>query len=244
MNNKNKSETDYKFLLEQLLHEIRAISHVIKSSSEILSKGTAGNNLDRQGIEYHSQLIFENAYLLSLWLDIGDFEIHPELFSQQELHSRSLWGKFQKSTLSFRRVVKNRNINLTMKGESKALLDCYPIIDILPYLILDNAAKYSPRHSSIDIIFEENYSSVSFEVTSMGPISEEHETPRLFEHKFRSQSAIDTDVQGYGRGLALVKTICNLHNASIGIERGSDKIKFNDVNYSSFRIYAKFNRHA
>lgn len=240
----NKSAIDHKLLLEQLLHEIRSISHVIKASSEILSKSIAGKNIDKQAVEHHSLLIFENAYLLSLWLDIGDLELHPELFAEQEMHPRSIWGKFKKAVLSFRRVTKNRNINIELDGESKALLDCYPIIDILPYILLDNAVKYSPSHSTIEISFEEDLSSVTFEVSSMGPTSSISEDARLFEHGFRSQAAIDSNIQGYGRGLALAKTICDLHNASINVARGTDIVRYNDNDYSSFIIQAKFMRHS
>ena len=77
----NDTNINYRELLFQLMHEMRQINHIIKSSSEIVSKSVAGNNIDKNNLEYHSNQIFEHSYLVSLWLDIIDFEIDPDFFS-------------------------------------------------------------------------------------------------------------------------------------------------------------------
>lgn len=228
------TELNHKELLKQLLHEFRGINYVIKASSDILSKSISGENLDKPAIEYHSQIITENAYLLSLWLDICDLELNPELFSQQEIRVTSIWGKFKKAALSFRRIMKSRNITLNISGESKALLDCFPVMDMLPYILLDNSVKYSPSHSAIEIKFSESSKKIDVEISSMGPVTDPSENEKLFDSGFRADSALKSDVQGYGRGLALAKNICDLHGATIAITRSSNVVEYNGLNYSEF----------
>lgn len=235
-------EIDYKGLLEQLLHELRVITHVIKSGSEILSKSVTGNNIDKSNLLHHSELIFDNAYLLSLLLDIADFELNPEFFSSQAKHSRSLWGKFKKASMSIRRIAKNRHISLNMDGESVALLDSFPVIDILPYILLDNAVKYSPSYGSVDISFDEDVSVVSVSVSSMGPALREDEIDMIFERGFRADSAEDSQIVGFGQGLAMAKNICDIHEASISVKQGSVRTQYEGVTYAPITFNLVFRR--
>lgn len=241
----NEKIINHKELLEQLLHELRTVSHVIKASSEELSKTTnskKSESLNVQKIQHYSNIIFDNAYILSLWLDIADFESNPHFFMQQELSPRSLWGKFKKVTTSFKRIADPKKIKIKTKGESATHLDLYPVIDILPYLLIDNAVKYSPSGSLIEIIFNETNNEINILVSSMGPTLKPHELEKIFESGFRAESAQKTTIQGTGRGLALAKYICDIHDANIMATQGSTKFNFKNIEYGEFIISLSFKK--
>lgn len=238
--NSNDDQINYKELLFQLMHELRNINHIIKSSSEIISRAVSGNKIDKLTLQEHTSQIFDNAYLISLWLDIIDFEVNPELFTTQRLESRSLWGKFKKSIISFKRIAKNKKIKIEIAGESKTSIELYPIIDILPYILLDNAVKYSPSYSTVEIEFSENESSIDIQIISSGPMLKKEEMDKLFTKGFRSKNAIKLGVIGSGRGLSIVKYICDIHDASIEIKTGDNAFEFEHIDYSEFSVYLRF----
>jgi two-component system heavy metal sensor histidine kinase CusS len=97
--------------------------------------------------------------------------------------------------------------------------------------LLDNALRFTAEHGSIAVAVSEHDS--NFEVTvhdSGSGISPEH-LPHVFDRFYRAESSRSSD--GAGLGLALVKSIVELHGGSATIEsdpsRGTIvKLKFPD----------------
>jgi len=237
-------DINYKDLLLNLLHEAHIISNVLSSYSEIIAKAVGGEKIDKQAIESHAYKIFENAYLLSLWLNRTEFEIDPGYFETQALlPDTSLYGKFKKASINFKQIAKSKKIKMLVSGESTALLSLYPIIDMLPYLLLENALKYSPKDSDVSTEFVESLEFVELTVSSIGPTLRNGEIDHIFEKGFRGYEAAKMVKQGSGRGLALAKQKCDIHDAEIKIETGSEIFTFEDVPHSSFTVTIKFPRH-
>src|SRR5687768_11221657 len=128
---------------------------------------------------------------------------------------RNIYGKFYKAMLSFKRIAENKKIRIQPQGKSTALIYMYPIIDILPYLILDNAVKYSPMSGSISVQFSESSDFVDITTSSIGPSLEDEDLDRTFEKGYRGKRVLETNIQGSGRGLSLVKYICDIHDANV-----------------------------
>ena len=78
------SSTPYRELLIRLMHELRELIYIIKSNSEIISKSISEKNIDRQALEFHADEIFKNTYLMSLLIDMVDYELNPEFFYSQK----------------------------------------------------------------------------------------------------------------------------------------------------------------
>lgn len=235
-------DVDYKDLLIDLMHQLREINKVIKSSSEILSRSIQGEKIDRNNIEHHASQIIDNSNLLSLWLNVIDSETNPTAFVDRKLEPRSLFGKFKKAEMSFRRMAKDERVSITISGESKTLIDAYPIIDLLPYLLLENAIKYSPNSGSVGIHFDESSTLIEIVVRSMGPTLKAEEVEHIFEKGFRGERASQVSLQGSGRGLALAKKIADIHDAEIIVEVGKSQYIFNGTPHSAFSILLKFSK--
>jgi K+-sensing histidine kinase KdpD len=193
-------------------------------------------------IDYHVNVIFDNAYHISSLLDLVDFETNPDFFGNRKLESRSLHGKFYKASISFKRIAKNKQVSLNIQGKSDALLDMYPVIDILPYLLFDNAIKYSPKNSSVVVEVSEDVHFVNLTISSAGPTLDEDEETKLFNKGFRGKRAIELGIQGSGRGLALAKHICDLHGATIKANIEKKPITLQGILYSQFEIQLRFPR--
>jgi two-component system heavy metal sensor histidine kinase CusS len=82
--------------------------------------------------------------------------------------------------------------------------------------LLDNALRFTPENGSIQIALSERNADFEVAVSDTGcGIAPEH-LPRVFDRFYRAESSRGSD--GAGLGLALVKSIVDLHGGSATIE--------------------------
>jgi len=84
--------------------------------------------------------------------------------------------------------------------------------------MLDNAVKYSPEGSRIEMDFRRQGGMLEISVSDPGPgIASEH-LPRLFERFYRVDKSRSRELGGTGLGLAIAKHIAELHGGKAGVE--------------------------
>lgn len=81
--------------------------------------------------------------------------------------------------------------------------------------IIDNASKYSPEGSEIQISITSDVDTISIDVTDQGVGINEVDLPRLFEKFVRFDNPLSTKVGGSGLGLYWAKRIVDLHGGRI-----------------------------
>jgi two-component system heavy metal sensor histidine kinase CusS len=82
--------------------------------------------------------------------------------------------------------------------------------------LLDNALRFTPQHGSIQITLSDHDADFEIAVSDNGcGIAPEH-LARVFDRFYRVESSRSSD--GAGLGLALVKSIVDLHGGSVNIE--------------------------
>jgi len=89
------------------------------------------------------------------------------------------------------------------------------IVNVLRQL-LENAAKYSPRESSIQISAEKTPSQVIVSVADRGPGIDELEQALIFDKFYRGKDN-RYSIQGTGMGLAIAKAVIEAHGGTIGV---------------------------
>ena len=83
--------------------------------------------------------------------------------------------------------------------------------------LIDNAIKYSPEGSKIEVSARQVEDGISIEVKDSGPgIAEEHHE-RLFERFYSVDKARSKELGGSGIGLAIVKHIARAHGGREGV---------------------------
>jgi two-component system, OmpR family, sensor histidine kinase QseC len=83
--------------------------------------------------------------------------------------------------------------------------------------LLDNAARYSPAGSAIDVVLREERGAVTLEVRDEGPGIPEELRARVFESYYRIPGATGG---GSGLGLAIVREVARSHGATVQIRAG------------------------
>lgn len=90
--------------------------------------------------------------------------------------------------------------------------------------ILDNAIKFSPNHSEIQINLEEKENSVLMKISDEGPGIRKEDQLRVFERFYQiDKSRKGGEGRGVGLGLAISSQIIEAHNGKIWVE--SDGMK-------------------
>jgi signal transduction histidine kinase len=234
-------DTNYKEILENLMHELARINSINKSSSEAISKGIK-KGFDKNTVVYHTEMIFENSLLFSTHLDIVNYQLNPAFFSIEAKDKRNIHGKFHKAILLYTRYAKQKEIKIKTSGKIQTLIDTYPVIDTLPILIIDNAIKYSPRYAEIDIEFYESNNYVEVSVSNTGPFLKLEERDKIFQRGYRGDEAKETKLPGQGFGMSFIEHICNIHNADLHLVFSDNITKIDGIKYSEFTLKIQFEK--
>lgn len=236
----SKLEQENKRVLDALhgtLHEVRRFSAEITNYSDMLNKDVEGQiykNLDEL-----SKTISYTSGLISSRLALTDLELNPRAIAFQTKFSSGIYKKFEKSSHILKQRAKTKQINIYFSKQSFLEIDALQSLELVPFILLENAIKYSPNNQTIDVIFDEapNKRSLKVIVKSIGPMVNEQEIAHIFERGYRAENAKKLSVAGEGLGLFLVKFLCDLH--SIEIKAKSDNMtlfSIGNIAYSNFEI--------
>lgn len=241
-NNKNSQvilKDDYLEKIEVLdntFHELRKLNQQLKVQAEHLIYST--NNFEWNQVEEikkFSQTIFSTSQLISIRLNTYDFGVNPNLSLYQERSPIKVHKKFLKVAHCLREYALNKQIKIQLIGESYSAIMANDILELLPYLLLDNAIKYSLIGRTIDVNFKEINNDLHVQIKSFSLRPHENELNRLVNRGVRS-SRIESNIQGQGVGLYLANYICELHNIDMSFKLGKERYFDNALPYSDFVV--------
>jgi signal transduction histidine kinase len=121
-------------------------------------------------------------------------------------------------------------------GPTTAELEGNPrAISIIPHALIDNAIKYAPEGTRIDVSFDETPNSLTFRVDSWGPRILPNERDRIFDPFFRAAAAKERIIEGTGIGLAQAQLVAKEIGTVITVEQ-DDVAAREDTYRTRFRI--------
>lgn len=103
------------------------------------------------------------------------------------------------------------------------------LLKLLVSNLLENAYKYAPRDTAIDLSLSKNANQIILQVTDFGPGIPASERKRIFQKFYRIGNEEVRKTQGTGLGLYLCKKIVHDHGGTI-------EVKDNQPGGSTFRI--------
>jgi len=84
--------------------------------------------------------------------------------------------------------------------------------------LLDNAVKYCPEGSEVQVRLQADGESIIVEVADNGPGIPPEDLPHIFDKMYRVEKESTRSVEGSGLGLSIVKRIVELHGGQITVE--------------------------
>lgn len=205
-----------KQLIADVSHEINTPLNAIRLEARGLSDGLvsaeeAGYHIIKE-IDALKNIIYDLDWLAET--DSGAYVLNKEEYKIQDLiieESRRWLNKAGSRNIEMKIPVFNQNIPPVM-------IDVVRMTTVVGNLI-DNAVKYSPDGSQINIGcgFENNIVKIS--VCDNGPAIAAEYQPHVFERFYRAE-AVSSERPGRGLGLSIVKQIIELHRGCIYLECG------------------------
>ena len=97
-----------------------------------------------------------------------------------------------------------------------AQIDAKLIVQVL-INIIDNAIKYTPLGSEIDISWKQKGDYIYMSISDNGPGISDQATPHIFDMFYSASNQIADSRRSMGLGLALCKSIINAHGGEITV---------------------------
>lgn len=224
-----------KEILNNTLHEIRRFSAQILKFCEKISRDTVG----QQNLNQTALSALYTAGMISSRLAYTDIELNPRAIESQTPIRSGIYKKFDKIKRILAEEAKNKEVSVVLVGESRAELEALPIFELLPFVLLENAIKYSPPKQQVEVVFESYSGKLTVTVRSQGPVVQDSELKSIFEKNFRGTST--RSMPGDGLGLFLAKRVCDFHGVLITASaRDRGLYNLNGINYCEFSIALSF----
>lgn len=219
--------------LSDAIHEIRKLNGEIKYRSEKINKDVSQGVLEY--ICNDIQDIFAQSSLISTRLNFFDFEANPDLITEHK-NIVEIRKKFDKVRYCMNSLCRKKNMNIDFRGTCYSRIEAYSVFDLLPYVLLENALKYTPDQQDIEVEFNESGNHVEIITKNIGPLATPEDLEQVFLPKRRGQYA-SKNFSGTGTGLYFAKKICTLHDINIEISsEQTPKFIIDGVPYSNFRV--------
>jgi signal transduction histidine kinase len=97
------------------------------------------------------------------------------------------------------------------------------LLEIMMSNLIENAIKYSPRDTEVEVKLYKDKNGIFFSVKDEGPGIEEEEKSKIFEKFYRVGNEATRTAKGTGLGLYLCKQIAKDHNATISVRNNDIK---------------------
>jgi K+-sensing histidine kinase KdpD len=177
-----------------LTHDLRAISTEIYHTAVSAREHPVAQR-DRD-LQEQIESIMAAQQMMSVRLDIVDYEVGHALHRPPE--RIPVFRKVEKVYKCFWNKMAHRKIKHRLSGNSFGFTVGPPILEIVPFVIIENAIKYAPQGSELVIAFEELDKEIYVYFESLGPRIRGRERSRIFEQTFRGRPPAHRS--GVGRG--------------------------------------------
>lgn len=207
-------------------HQLRTPLSIIKGYTSLLDEGAYGKVTKAQR-EILSNIDVSNERLIKLV---------DEFLNVSRLEQGRTQYQFEE--LNLREVVDSVVVELSKKAEPKQIVLATELLDSAMMVgdasrirhgvfnFVDNAIKYSPKESTVQVILEKKGNDFFVRVVDAGPGLDKNDLKNLFQKFYRSPN-VSRDFEGNGLGLYVVKEFIEAHGGTVwatsdGIGKGSE----------------------
>lgn len=211
---------------EDLFHETRQLNSQISSLSERISKLEGENDSQAANLGLS---IFQISSLISKRFLELDLCTNDQILNFKKKTKVGIYKKFDKMKIIHANCVRKPRIEFI--GNLTDEIYAVDMFDLLPFLLFDNAKKYTHKDGCIFVRFSNNRNGEP--VVTIENLSEyisEEELHWLTSRDFRGSNS--SSQPGSGLGMWLVKKLCDFHNIEISNTIGlSDNFSIGSYKY-------------
>ena len=231
-----QSKEKLNLIMRANIHEVRSINTDIYNAVYRLKENLEQSDYKEDRDHPIVRNIEELSKILRTRTDVLDVLSNPILLTAPR-NSIPIYRAFHRVVRSLNSTAIAAGVHMHMTGASVGRVTGIMLFDVIPYLVIQNAIKYAPRGSNIEVGFTEGNNHVVIRVTSEGPLVEEDEIERIFMSGFRGKYARYVTAEGTGFGLYLVKMLVESHEGgTIYFTQAGDRRMVNHIPYRTTNI--------
>jgi signal transduction histidine kinase len=195
-------------------HELRTPLAVMKSELEVtLRDKSATKDEMREVLESNLEEVNRLTALSNTLLKLSRNQLSSKDFGKvnvSEILEKTLAAHPHENKTFETSLTKQVRIE---QGNASSLMELFLIL-------VDNACRYSPENSTINVSLHEQGNYAVFCIQNRGDGISATDLPRIFERFYRGDKSHTSGgtQQGYGLGLSLAKQIVSLHKGEITLE--------------------------
>jgi signal transduction histidine kinase len=116
---------------------------------------------------------------------------------------------------------KHIKIHSKLPLKASAILGDEVLVTQMVINLLENAVKFSPENSRVDVTLVENEQEITIKIADQGPGISDEDKDNIFNKFIRGKAA--RDVEGFGLGLNFVKQVAENHNGTVTVIDNTEK---------------------
>lgn len=208
----NKLITEF---MANISHELRTPLNVILSAVQVMHLSSLSN-----GEGKYLDVIKQNSYrLLKLVNNLIDISRINSGYLELSLNNYNIINVIEEITLSVAQYAEDRGLKLVFDtDEEERIIACdYDKVERIMLNLLSNAIKFTEKEDSIyvNITNEHNFVKISVRDTGIG--IPEDKLHIIFERFMQVDKSFTRSHEGSGIGLALVKSLVEMHSGTIEV---------------------------
>lgn len=203
----------------QPYHDIKRMLGAINAQCEAYALKQSGNPLRDALVKLPPEIkaIHKAVELIEQQCEIPDLLVNPELMRSGPREARKIHNSFFKVAKILDATARSGGRKIQL-GDTFSELNVYGTFDLLPFILLDNAIKYSFEDQEISVQFRPVGRSLVIEITNFGPIVSSAELGQLTQLFFRGAHASIFAREGSGIGLYLANQLAQINGGSLELE--------------------------
>lgn len=196
---------DYKQVNAQIRQNINVIIENKYQSGDFESKLARAT--------HEEKAIYESSKFLEEKLASTKFLLHPEWMDRiNDCEWSRLHGLVHKYLKIYQSRFEAKGVKVEIIGESfQKIFANRQALAVIPHTLIDNAAKYAAKNSSVEVTIHDSNDSIIFSVSSYGPAILAEELEKIFQPFYRGKLAEKVEEEGSGYGLYISQLIAKRH---------------------------------
>lgn len=149
--------------------------------------------------------------------------LESDIISLQK-HQSNLKDIVEDVLKEFKVTLDEKNISINLKDEDLLFAVDERWLKEAIHNLVDNAIKYSPNGSTINISIYKSYLNYNLDIENECKDLSEETLPKIFERFYRGKNSVSKD--GLGLGLFIAREIIEKHGGNIRASLDNNRIKF------------------
>ena len=210
-------------LIDAMAHEFKTPLTLIRAATtSLLANPNGGEESAREQLKIaddeaeHLRELIDNAVEMAR-LDTAHVEIHPEI--------SDLRNTLNDVLASLQTEIDERRVSVGCSEPLPAMAFDRRLMKLAIKQLLDNAIKYSPSDTPIEVELHETTDKVAMEITDHGQGIPVGERDKIFERFYRSPSVKD-QIPGSGLGLSIANSIIQAHSGTLSVSSKPGRTTF------------------